>query len=33
VTLEKRRHFSVGGTGARRVLDRLQLHLSIGEAF
>jgi outer membrane protein assembly factor BamA len=33
VTLQKRRHLAVGGSGARRVLDRLQLHLSIGEAF
>lgn len=33
VTLQDRRHLTVGGSGARRVLDRLQLHLSIGEAF
>lgn len=33
VTLQERRHLAVGGAGARRVLDRLQLHLSIGEAF
>jgi outer membrane protein assembly factor BamA len=33
VTLARRRQFSVGGNGARGFLDRLVLHLSIGEAF
>jgi outer membrane protein insertion porin family/translocation and assembly module TamA len=33
VTLQQRRSFSVGGGGFRGVLDRLVLHLSIGEAF
>jgi outer membrane protein insertion porin family/translocation and assembly module TamA len=33
VTLDQRRSFSVGGSGARGFLDRLVLHLSIGEAF
>lgn len=33
VTLSKRRQFSVGGNGFRGILDRLTLHLSIGEAF
>jgi hypothetical protein len=33
VTLERRRKFSVSGNGFRGILDRLTLHLSIGEAF
>ena len=33
LTLARRREFSPVGTGRRSVLDRMQLHLSIGEAF
>jgi outer membrane protein assembly factor BamA len=33
VTLQKQREFAQAGSGARGVLDRLVLHLSIGEAF
>ena len=33
VTLDKRRLFTAGGGGVKGILDRLVLHLSIGEAF